>query len=131
MTSLTRQASHFGARNGRRSWLDISKSLLSGRNDESPKSIIESGEPIRDCGIQESAVPKIDIAKATVRIKGVYPEPWRAITEGREKAALGDVVGLTQFGVNLTRLKPGVPPHSATGTSPKTSSFMCSRVRSC
>jgi uncharacterized cupin superfamily protein len=52
-------------------------------------------------------VPKIDIAKATVRTKGVYPEPWRAITEGREKAALGDVVGLTQFGVNLTRLKPG------------------------
>jgi uncharacterized cupin superfamily protein len=52
-------------------------------------------------------VPKIDIAKATVRTKGVYPEPWRAVTEGREKAALGDVVGLTQFGVNLTRLKPG------------------------
>ena len=52
-------------------------------------------------------MPKIDIAKATVRTKGVYPEPWRAITEGREKAALGDVVGLTQFGVNLTRLKPG------------------------
>jgi uncharacterized cupin superfamily protein len=52
-------------------------------------------------------VPKIDIAKATVRTKGVYPEPWCAITEGREKAALGDVVGLTQFGVNLTHLKPG------------------------
>ena len=52
-------------------------------------------------------MPKIDIAKATVRTKGVYPEPWRAITEGREKAALGGVVGLTQFGVNLTRLKPG------------------------
>ena len=52
-------------------------------------------------------MPKIDIAKAMVRTKGVYPEPWRAITEGREKTALGDVVGLTQFGVNLTRLKPG------------------------
>ena len=52
-------------------------------------------------------MPKIDIAKAVVRTKGVYPEPWRAVTEGREKAALGDVVGLTQFGVNLTRLKPG------------------------
>src|SRR5262249_52663566 len=33
--------------------------------------------------------------------------PWRAVTEGREKMALGDVAGLTQFGVNLTRLKPG------------------------
>jgi uncharacterized cupin superfamily protein len=52
-------------------------------------------------------VPKMDIAKAMVRTKGVYPDPWRAITEGREKAALGDVVGLTQFGVNLTRLKSG------------------------
>ena len=52
-------------------------------------------------------MPKIDIAKAMVRTKGVYPEPWRAVTEGREKAALGDVAGLSQFGVNLTRLKPG------------------------
>jgi uncharacterized cupin superfamily protein len=52
-------------------------------------------------------MPKIDIAKATVRTKGVYPQPWRGITAGREKAALGDVAGLTQFGVNLTRLKPG------------------------
>ena len=52
-------------------------------------------------------MPKIDIARAAVRTKGVYPTPWRAITEGREKTALGDVAGLTQFGVNLTRLKPG------------------------
>lgn len=52
-------------------------------------------------------MPKIDIAKATVRTKGVYPQPWRGITDGREKAVLGDVAGLTQFGVNLTRLKPG------------------------
>jgi uncharacterized cupin superfamily protein len=52
-------------------------------------------------------MPKIDIDKAMVRTKGVYPEPWRAVTAGREKAVLGDVAGLTQFGVNLTRLKPG------------------------
>ena len=52
-------------------------------------------------------MPKIDIAKATVRTKSGYPQPWRSITDGREKAALGDVAGLTQFGVNLTRLKPG------------------------
>jgi uncharacterized cupin superfamily protein len=52
-------------------------------------------------------VPKIDIAKAPVRTKASYPDPWRAIAEGREKTALGDVVGLTQFGVNVTRLKPG------------------------
>jgi len=52
-------------------------------------------------------MPKIDVGEATVRIKGIYPQPWRGITEGREKTALGDVAGLTQFGVNLTRLKPG------------------------
>ena len=52
-------------------------------------------------------MPKIDIAKATVRRRGRYPDPWGAVTEGREKTALGDVAGLTQFGVNLTRLKPG------------------------
>jgi uncharacterized cupin superfamily protein len=52
-------------------------------------------------------VPKIDIDKAIVRTTSVYPAPWRNVTQGREKAGLGDIVGLTQFGVNLTRLKPG------------------------
>ncbi|HEU4359520.1 MAG TPA: cupin domain-containing protein [Xanthobacteraceae bacterium] len=52
-------------------------------------------------------MPKIDIARASVRTRGVYPDPWGALTQGREKTALGDVAGLTQFGVNLTRLKPG------------------------
>ena len=52
-------------------------------------------------------MPKIDISKAVVRTTTVYPKPLDRVTEGREKAALGNVVGLTQFGVNLTRLKPG------------------------
>jgi len=52
-------------------------------------------------------MPKIDMAKATIRTKGRYPDPWGAVTQGREKTALGDVAGLTQFGVNLTRLTPG------------------------
>ncbi len=52
-------------------------------------------------------MPKIDIGKATVRTKGIYPQPWRGVTNGREKTVLGEVAGLTQFGVNLTRLKPG------------------------
>jgi len=52
-------------------------------------------------------MPKIDIAKATARTRGPYPDPWGAATQGREKTALGDVAGLTQFGVNLTRLTPG------------------------
>ncbi len=52
-------------------------------------------------------MPKIDIAKATVRTTSVYPAEFQHVVRGREKAALGNVVGLTQFGVNLTRLKPG------------------------
>jgi len=52
-------------------------------------------------------MPKIDIAKAVLRTTSVYPQPYADITNGREKAALGNVAGLTQFGVNLTRLKPG------------------------
>jgi uncharacterized cupin superfamily protein len=52
-------------------------------------------------------MPKIDVAKAPVRTTTVYPEEFKRICQGREKAALGNVAGLTQFGVNLTRLKPG------------------------
>jgi uncharacterized cupin superfamily protein len=37
----------------------------------------------------------------------VYPEPFASRVSGREKTALGDLFGLTNFGVNLTRLAPG------------------------
>lgn len=36
-----------------------------------------------------------------------YPEPFFSRMRGREKRPLGDVFGLTNFGVNLTRLAPG------------------------
>jgi uncharacterized cupin superfamily protein len=52
-------------------------------------------------------MPKIDIAKAAVRTTTVYPDEFKPVVRGREKHVLGDVAGLTQFGVNLTRLKPG------------------------
>jgi uncharacterized cupin superfamily protein len=52
-------------------------------------------------------MPKIDIAKATVRTTTNYPDEFKHVCIGRAKAALGNVAGLTQFGVNLTRLKPG------------------------
>jgi uncharacterized cupin superfamily protein len=35
-----------------------------------------------------------------------YPEPFASRMGGREKRALGDVFGLSNFGVNLTRLAP-------------------------
>jgi uncharacterized cupin superfamily protein len=36
-----------------------------------------------------------------------YPQPFAARMAGRQKRALGDYFGLTNFGVNLTRLAPG------------------------
>jgi uncharacterized cupin superfamily protein len=36
-----------------------------------------------------------------------YPAPFAALMTGREKRQLGDLFGLTNFGVNLTRLMPG------------------------
>ncbi len=37
----------------------------------------------------------------------VYPEPFRSRMAGRLKQPLGDLFGLANFGVNLTRIAPG------------------------
>ncbi|MEQ8601830.1 MAG: cupin domain-containing protein [Marivibrio sp.] len=51
---------------------------------------------------------KIDSAAVTPRVgSAAYPEAFRALCDGRAKASLGDVFGLTQFGVHLTELAPG------------------------
>lgn len=52
-------------------------------------------------------MPKIDISAIELRTGTGYPEPLREMVKGRERKQLGDAGGLTQFGVNLTRLKPG------------------------
>jgi uncharacterized cupin superfamily protein len=52
-------------------------------------------------------MPKIDIDKVAVDTRSGYPEPFRQAVVGRERKRLGNVVGLEQFGVNLSRLKPG------------------------
>jgi uncharacterized cupin superfamily protein len=45
---------------------------------------------------------------ATPRTKSSnYPEPFASRMAGREKRPLGDIFGLSNFGVNLTRLVPG------------------------
>lgn len=36
-----------------------------------------------------------------------YPEPFRAAVAGRLRKRLGNPLGITNFGVNLTRLEPG------------------------
>jgi uncharacterized cupin superfamily protein len=53
-------------------------------------------------------MPKIDIDKAPTRVGSGYPAPFDAPCRERRRWQLGDAAGLTQFGVNLLRLAPGV-----------------------
>jgi uncharacterized cupin superfamily protein len=54
------------------------------------------------------AIIAVVAAEAPPRRKASnYPEPFASRMAGREKRALGDLFGLTNFGVNLTRLLPG------------------------
>src|SRR5258708_13766508 len=52
-------------------------------------------------------MPKIGIDNLKTDSMTGYPEPFRQIVLGRVRKRLGNAVGLTQFGVNLTTLKPG------------------------
>jgi uncharacterized cupin superfamily protein len=49
----------------------------------------------------------IDASTVMPRIGAPYPAPYDEPCAGREKRALGDAFGLSNFGVNLTRLPPG------------------------
>src|SRR4026207_2381997 len=50
----------------------------------------------------------IKASEAPARIRpSNYPEPFASRMAGRQKHPLGDLFGLTNFGVNLTRLVPG------------------------
>jgi len=51
-------------------------------------------------------MPKIDIGKLPLDTRRGYPPPHDERVAGRSKKRLGDAAGLTQFGVNLTTLKP-------------------------
>jgi uncharacterized cupin superfamily protein len=52
-------------------------------------------------------MPRVDISRVPIDATTLYPQQFRKVVNGREKQKLGNAVGLTQFGVNLTRLKPG------------------------
>ncbi len=49
----------------------------------------------------------LDPASVSARVGSIYPAPFAEPLAGREKQALGDPLGLTQFGVNLVTLQPG------------------------
>lgn len=52
-------------------------------------------------------LPALDPATVSPRTGSGYPEPFRSRVLPREKRALGDALGLTRIGVNLTTLPPG------------------------
>lgn len=54
-------------------------------------------------------MPKLDIDAAPLRTGSVYPEPYAGQMAGRSSRRLGDLAGLTQFGVNIVTLEPGAP----------------------
>jgi uncharacterized cupin superfamily protein len=51
---------------------------------------------------------KIDLNTVPVVIGSRYPAPYDAPCAARARQRLGDAAGLTDFGVNLLRLPPGV-----------------------
>ena len=59
--------------------------------------------------MNDQEIPIAVIAsQVAARIKpSIYPEPFASRMAGREKRCLGDFFGLTNFGVNLTKLLPG------------------------
>jgi uncharacterized cupin superfamily protein len=52
-------------------------------------------------------LPALDPADVPAATGTNYPEQFRAAVAGRSKRRLGDALGLTIFGVNLTTLRPG------------------------
>ncbi|MBL7542786.1 MAG: cupin domain-containing protein [Bdellovibrionaceae bacterium] len=51
-----------------------------------------------------TAVKSLDVP---LRAKpSIYPEPFCSMMVGREKRQLGEIFGLKNFGVNITRMKP-------------------------
>jgi uncharacterized cupin superfamily protein len=52
-------------------------------------------------------MPKIDALSVPLKTGSGYPAPFNVHAKGRTKQSLGDAVGLTKFGVNVTRLPPG------------------------
>ena len=56
----------------------------------------------------QDGIVAVVATQATPRTKpSNYPEPFASRMEDREKRPLGDLFGLSNFGVNLTRLLPG------------------------
>lgn len=56
---------------------------------------------------QRLELPALDPAAVTPTRGSSYPDAFRARVAGRSKRRLGEALGLTNFGVNLTTVAPG------------------------
>jgi uncharacterized cupin superfamily protein len=68
------------------------------REIRDPEMRIGASQPIY--AVSAASAPSREVAS-------IYPEPYAARMDGRTKRPLGNVFGLSNFGVNLTRLAPG------------------------
>lgn len=72
-------------------------------------SHVELGFNTLEITMTDQAIPIAVVAtQVAPRTKpSIYPEPFASRMAGREKRPLGDLFGLSNFGVNLTKLLPG------------------------
>jgi uncharacterized cupin superfamily protein len=50
---------------------------------------------------------RIDVASVPAVTGSLYPSPFDEPCRKKDRRRLGELAGLTQFGVNLLRLQPG------------------------
>ena len=56
---------------------------------------------------QSLKLPALNPDAVLPRTSSLYPEPFKSVVAGRSKQALGNAVGLKNFGVNRVTLAPG------------------------
>jgi predicted alpha/beta hydrolase family esterase/uncharacterized cupin superfamily protein len=99
---------HLNAASGLRDWQEgamLLSAFAAGLGSQILLKPVEDGLTAAT-GVQD--VPAIIAADVPPRRKpSNYPEPFRSRMRGRLKRQLGDLFGLTNFGVNLTVLAPG------------------------
>jgi uncharacterized cupin superfamily protein len=67
----------------------------------------EESNKMGDMMDEEFPIAMVALDAGPRKKPSAYPEPFASRMGGREKRSLGDMFGLTNFGVNLTRLAPG------------------------
>jgi len=72
-----------------------------------PGIVGRAGGSARTRHMGEKEMPKIEIAQIPAQQIASYPKEFASVISGREKQKIGEAAGLTQFGVNITRIKPG------------------------